>query len=305
MKNVAVIIVNWNGLEDTLNCLSSLGKIRHKGINIEIIVVDNGSRDGSAAEIRRIYPDVTLIEKRDNLGFSGGSNAGIRKAIADKADYFWLLNNDTSVDPDALEQLVSVFRDPENGIAGSKIYFAAGHEYHHDRYSSGDLGKVIWYAGGMIDWKNMYASHRGVDLVDSGQYDLSVETDFITGCSMMIRKEIIHKIGLFDNGLYLYLEDVDYCLRAKAAGFRLIYVPRSVIWHLNAGSSSGPGNPLQEYYQTRNRLVLGFRYAPLRTKFALLREAARQIMASDRVRKKAVIDALLGRMGGRFEWEKS
>jgi GT2 family glycosyltransferase len=305
MKNVAVIIVNWNGLKDTLNCLSSLVNIRHDGINVELIVVDNGSNDGSAVGIRRKYPDTILIENKDNLGFSGGSNSGIQKAIEDGADYVWLVNNDTYVDPHALEALVTVFHDSENGIAGSKIYFSAGHEYHRDRYSESDRGKVFWYAGGIIDWKNMYASHRGVDLIDSGQYDRSEETDFVTGCSMMIRKEVIRKIGLFDNGLYLYLEDLDYCLRAKASGFRLIYVPQSVMWHVNAGSSAGPGNPLQEYYQTRNRLVIGFRYAPLRTKFALFREAIRQIASTNAVKKRAVSDALFGRMGGRFKWEKS
>ena len=151
-----------------------------------------------------------------------------------------------------------------------------------------------------MDWANMYASHRGVDAVDRGQYDKTEETAFVTGCSMIIRREVVEKIGMLDDNYYLYLEDLDYCLRAKKAGYKLLYEPSSVVWHVNAGSSARPGNPLHEYYFTRNRLLLGFRYAPLRTRFALLREAFR---FTSPVRRKAVRDWVLGRFGNRFRYE--
>ncbi|MBI5619624.1 glycosyltransferase family 2 protein [Candidatus Gottesmanbacteria bacterium] len=192
--------------------------------------------------------------------------------------------------------MVEVFTDPDIGIAGSKIYFAKGHEYHRDRYKKDERGKVIWYAGGVIDWDNMYASHRGVDEVDQGQFNRIQETPFVTGCSMMIKKEVFDKIGLLDQRLFAYLEDVDFCVRAKQAGYKLLYVPQSVIWHTNAGSS-GVGSDTHQYYMTRNRLLVGFRYAPLRTKFALLREATRTIIGGSSIRRKAVLDALIGRLG--------
>jgi GT2 family glycosyltransferase len=146
----------------------------------------------------------------------------------------------------------------------------------------------------------MYASHRGVDEVDHGQYDTEEETPFVTGCSMMIRSSVFDRIGILDDRYYLYLEDLDFCLRAKKAGFTLRYVPSSVLWHVNAGSSARPGNPLQQYYQTRNRLLLGFRYAPMRTKIALLREAVRFLLTGSAVARKAVIDWFTGRFGNRF-----
>jgi len=295
-KKIFVIIVNWNGWKDTLVCLDSLAKVKKQNIILDTIIVDNGSTNESVSEIRKKFPKVTLLEAGKNLGFTGGNNFGIRYALKHGADFVWLLNNDTYVDPDALS-FIRAFDDPSVGIAGSKIYFAPDHEFHHDRYKTSERGKVIWYAGGLVDWANMYASHRGVDEVDRGQYDKTIETPFVTGCSLVIRREVIDKIGFLDDKYYLYLEDLDYCLRAKQAGYKLLYVPSSVLWHVNAGSSGRPGNPLHEYYLTRNRLLLGLRYAPIRTKFALLREALR---FTSPVRKKAVRDFLFCRFGNRF-----
>ena len=295
MRNIVVIIVNWNGKNDTLACLATLGKLKVQSLKFKVMVVDNGSTDGSAHAIRQKFPTVELIELKDNLGFAGGSNVGIRRALAAGAEFLWLLNNDTVVDKNALSML-NAFDNADVGIAGSKIYFAKGHEYHKDRYTNSERGKVIWYAGGCIDWDNMYASHRGVDEVDHRQYDSTEQTPFVTGCSMMVSREVFERIGLFDERLYLYLEDVDFCLRAARAGFRIVYVPPSVVWHLNAGSSS-PGSELHQYYQTRNRLILGMRYAPARAKFALFREAMRYMRTGKPVIRRAVYDWLLGRYG--------
>lgn len=296
---VFVIIVNWNGKKDTQTCLSSLANIEKQKVDLNVIVVDNGSADDSVPSIRKKFPWATVLETGKNLGFTGGNNVGITYARQHQADFVWLLNNDTFVDSHVLD-ILRAFWDPKVGICGSKIYFAAGHEFHHDRYKEKDRGKVFWYAGGLIDWDNMYASHRGVDEVDEGQYDKEEETQFITGCSMMIKRSVFDRIGMLDDRFYLYLEDLDFCLRAKKVGFTLRYVPSSVLWHVNAGSSTRPGNPLQQYYQTRNRLLLGFRYAALRTKISLLREAIRFLFVGSGVRKKAVIDWLLGRFGNRF-----
>lgn len=304
MTNVAIVIVNWNGYADTSASLASLLKLNKRGMNVETIVVDNGSTNGSVAILSKAHPWVTLLRLDENLGFTGGNNTGITYAMKRGADYIWLINNDTIVDPDALS-LVDAFEDPAVGIAGSKIYFAPGHEYHSDRYKKNERGRVFWFAGGLIDWANIYASHRGVDEVDRGQYDEAMDTPFVTGCSMMIKRSVVEKIGLLDNKFYLYLEDLDYCLRANAKGFRLRYFPKSVIWHVNAGSSGGAGSPLHDYYITRNRLLVGMRYASFRTKIALLREGITFLKSGNREKKKAVSDFIWGRWGKQYEPKKT
>lgn len=297
MTKIAIVLVNWNGKQDTLACLASLKNVtRHQRVNVSTIVVDNGSTDDSVAVIREKFPDVEVIITGKNLGFAGGNNVGIHRALEWGADYIWLLNNDTVVDKNALNALFEVFGDKSVGVAGSKIYFMPGREFHKDRYDEPEYGKVLWYAGGLIDWQNMYASHRGVDEVDKGQFDKKEETPFVTGCSMVVKREVFEKIGLFNEKLFAYLEDLDYCLRASQAGYKLFYAPQSIIWHKNAGSS-GVGSSLHQYYMTRNRLFIGMRYASLRTKFALMREAIRVIVMGPSIRRKAVLDAVIERWG--------
>ncbi len=291
MKTVAIIIVNWNGKADTLECLALVAKLETRNSKLEIIVIDNGSTDGSVEAIRKKFPSVDVIENKENLGFTGGNNVGIKRALANGADFVWLLNNDTAVDKNALEALVVSFSDEKVGITGSKIYFSAGREFHKERYKKSELGKVFWYAGGRIDWQNMYASHRGVDEVDGGQYDTTEETPFVTGCSMMVRKEVFEKIGFFDEKFFAYLEDLDFCLRARRAGYKLLYVPRSIVWHKNAGSS-GVGSDTHQYYMTRNRLIVGFRYASFHTKIALIRESIRFLFSGPAIRRKAIFDSI-------------
>lgn len=300
MQKITAVIVNWNGKEDTVACLSSLKKISALGHSLSTIVVDNGSTNDSVKVISRAHPWIELVATGRNLGFTGGANIGIRKALQAGTHHVWLLNNDTLVDKKALS-ILKVFADSNVGIAGSKIYFAPGREFYRQRYSKGEQGRVFWYAGGIIDWANMYASHRGVDEVDQGQFDKIEETDFVSGCSMVVARPVFEKIGLLDERYYLYLEDLDFCLRAKQAGFKLLYAPQSRLWHVNAGSSGGPGNPLHEYYLTRNRLLVGWRYAPARTKIALLKEALKFVFGSKALKRRAVLDTFFGRLGKQYE----
>lgn len=299
---IGIVIVNWNGKDDTVVLLDSLKKMKKGPAEVEVIVVDNGSTNDSVAVISAKYPWVRVIPTGHNLGFTGGNNVGIEYAYSHGADYIWLLNNDTVAHENALD--VSPFEDPDVGIVGSKIYFAAGHEYHKERYAKNERGKVFWYAGGVVDWDNVYASHRGVDEVDTGQYDRREETPFVTGCSLMIRRSVIERIGYLDDRFYLYLEDLDYCLRAKKAGNKLVYNPASIIWHVNAGSSGGAGNPLHEYYLTRNRLLIGMQYASVRTKFAIIREAVKFLVSGSRIKRRAVADAFFGKWGKQYEPKK-
>lgn len=302
-KKVSIVIVNWNGKDDTVVALDSIKKMDKQAHTVSVIVVDNGSTNDSVKVIGKAHPWAKLLETGKNLGFTGGNNVGMKAAMESGSDYVWLLNNDIIAEGNALS-IMDAFATSEVGLAGSKIYFAPGREYHKDRYDKGERGKVFWYAGGLVDWDNMYASHRGVDEIDQGQYDQIQETPFITGCSMMVRREVIEKIGFLDDKFYLYLEDLDYCLRAKQQGYKLLYVPSSIIWHVNAGSSGRPGNPMHEYYLTRNRLLVGMRYAPMRTKIALVREAVKFLVGTQAVKRKAVLDAMAGKFGKQYEPRK-
>lgn len=305
MVHISIIIVNWNGKKDTLACLSSLYKLEREDSKIDVIVVDNNSDDDSVSEISTKFPHVSVVVNPENLGFTGGNNKGIEIAKAKGAEYLWLLNNDTTVDPYALQELLKVAREDRVGIVGPKIYFYRGHEYHKSRYKENERGKVFWYAGGIVDWKNMYVSHRGVDEVDKGQYDKTEETPFVSGCSMFCTQSFIDTVGYLDNKYYLYLEDFDYCMKAKRAGFKLVYAPKSIIWHKNASSSGKPGSPLHEYYLTRNRILAAVSYAPVRTKTAVLRQSLFMLMHEKGIKRQAVADALQGRFGKQLIWEKT
>lgn len=273
MVKVSVVILNYNGSEFIDNCLKSVKQLKKDNFELETIVIDNKSKDSSDLLIEKKHPDVKLIRNAFNLGFAEGNNVGIRYALTSGTDYVMLLNPDTFVDKSLIINLVNFAqKDRSIGIISPKIYFASGFEFHKDRYKESEKGKVIWYAGGIIDWKNLLAVHRGVDEVDHGQFDVPVETDFATGCCLLVKKNVFQKIGFLDKKYFLYWEDNDFCRRAKKAGFKIYYVPEGFLYHLNAGSSSS-GSELQDYYISRNRMLYGFRYAPFRTKFALIKES--------------------------------
>lgn len=297
--NVSIIIINYNTATDTIACLQSLAKMVTKH-DISIIVVDNNSvnkDENSKFQSFNKKFKFKLIELNSNIGFSGGNNVGIRHAIKHDADAVILLNNDTTVDPYFIDRLVDrSIAAHHMAIIGSKIYFAPGYEFHKKRYSHSDTGHVLWYAGGTIDWDNAYAAHRGVDEVDHGQFDDMFETDFVSGCCMYIPASILEKVGLLDEAYFLYYEDTDYCMRANIAGFHILYEPSSVIWHKNAQSTGSSGSVIHRYYQTRNRLLFGMRYAPLRTRFALIRESFKMLFGSPPTRS-AVLDFYAGKWG--------
>lgn len=301
MKKVFLIILNWNGREMTLNCLKSLGAIKQDSFSLDVIVVDNGSADDSVEKIHKAGPKVTVLENKENLGFAEGNNVGIKYALEKGADYVCLLNNDTRVEPKFLEELVKAVQSDEKiGLIGGKIYFEKGYEFFKDKYSDSERGKVIWYAGGLIDWNNVYASHRGVDEVDKGQYDQTEETEYVNGCLMFGTREIFKKVGLFDKRYYLYFEDAELSLRAKRVGFKVVFCPKAKIWHLNSGSS-GSGSSLHDYFITRNRLIFGMTYASLRSKIALFREGLELLKNGREWQKTGVRDFYL-RKYGRGSW---
>ncbi len=236
MRNlkVFIILLNWNNWSDTKECLESLGKVQYP--NFEVLVVDNGSSQPPPIPLLRKEgdnPGVGMIANGDNLGFAGGNNVGIKYALARGADYIMLLNNDTIVASDFLTELVKAAEgSPSCGILGSRIY-----KYGTD--------EVAFEGGAVNRWLNK-AEH----------VKLAVrEVDYITGAALLIKREVIERVGLMREEYFLYYEDVDWCLRARKAGYNCAAVNTSKIWH-KVSATTKEGSPSYIYYHTRNALML-------------------------------------------------
>lgn len=295
MVKTALVIVHYKGEGDTRACLQSFYGFTKDEV-LPFIVTNSPSKQFYKL-LKKEFPKVNIIQSTTNLGVAKGNNVGIKEALKSGCENFILLNNDTIVSPDLFKQLSECVQDDKHiGIVSPKIYFEKGFEYQKNRYTENQLGTVLWYAGGLIDWENIYAHHRGVDEVDHGQYERAIDTDFATGCCMLITRDVIEEIGFLDERYFLYFEDVDYCMRARQNGFRVIYYPKTCLWHKNASSSGSPGSLLHRYYQTRNRLYFGFHYSSLRTKKSLVYESLGQLIKGG-IERKAIIDYYFGRMG--------
>ncbi len=298
MKSVFIVILDYNSHDQTHDLLKSLKNIDTKNLDTYMVIIDNASEVPFVFSPKEISKNVHLLRNKKNLGFSGGNNIGIDYALSHGADFVVLLNNDTLVDKNFLHILIErLEKNNEIGLVVPKIYFAKGYEYHKNRYKKGDLGKVLWYAGGSIDWNNMIISHEGLDDIDTGAYDKEKEVDFATGCCMAIKREVLERVHGFDSRYFLYLEDADLTERIKKAGYGVKYIPSAVIWHKNAASSGGAGSALHDYYLTRNRLLFGFTYAPLRTKLALIRESVKLLKKGSKWQKIAVRDFYMRKFG--------
>ena len=288
---INVVVLNYNGLANTLECLRSLkGQKLSKG-KINIVVVDNASVDGSAQALGKVE-GIHLIINSSNLGYSGGNNIGIKYSVQNGADLIFILNNDTIVDDKCLEVLSEAAKSSD--IISPKIYFAKNYEFHKGRYQEKEIGKVIWYAGGKIDWDNIIGIHIGVDEVDRNQFNKRQKIDLATGAAMLVKRKVFERIGFFDEKYFLYLEDMDFCVRAKKANFNIAFEPKAIVWHKNA-ASAGSGSKFQDYYFTRNRLLFATKYARVRTKLALLRQVLSQI--SNPIKRKAFLDFLTCKFG--------
>ncbi len=238
---VAVVVLNWNGGQDTLDCLASLRQMDYPCF--DVLVVDNSSTDGSIAAIRQSFPEMSLIETGDNLGFTGGNNVGMRHTLDRGADYVLLLNHDTEVAPDSLTCLVeAVEADPKVGIAGPLIYYY-------------DRPEVIWSAGGVIDQHRGQARMVGLGELDSGQHDSKpCEVDFVSGCALLVRRSVLEQVGLLDERFFAYYEEAEWCVRVRRAGYHIVHVPRAKVWHkISPGRRAA--SPIVHYYMTRNRLL--------------------------------------------------
>lgn len=298
MKKIALITVDYNGHDDTRELLKSFGKIKQtKDFNLKWFVVDNGS-ETPLSDVVSENKDLELLQTGVNKGFTGGYNAGIRYAYHWGADYFLLVNNDVLFgDPYLIQRLVeSAESNPAIGLISPKIYFAPGYEFFKDRYAKKDVGKVLWYAGGTFDWLNIMSRHRGIDEVDKGRYDRTEKTGFTTGCCLLIPRLTVDKVGVFDERYFAYFEDNDYQKRVVDSGLVLVYVGGTFIYH-KVSRTSQIGSEFSDYMLTKNRLFFGMKYASLRTKIALTREALKLLMVGRPAQRRGVVDALSKRYG--------
>ncbi len=289
--SVAIILLNWNNFNDTRACLRSLENLSYA--NFHCIVVENGSEDGSGEKLASIK-NITLIPNQKNLGFSGGNNVAIKFALKQKFDYVLLLNNDTVVDSKFLSFLVDeAERDISIGVAGPKIYYWGSQ-------------KKIWGAGGGISRLLKRTFHFGENRFDNGEFDQIREVDFVSGCCMLIRREVVEKIGLLDPVYFMYYEDVDFCQRAQRAGFKIVYVPESIIWHKVSATSN---RAFRDYYRMRNHIIFlkkNFNYSTLRIVFMALivsKERALRILARKFVRgdRESVLKRMKSLVVGFFD----
>ncbi len=236
---VSIISVNYNQFEVTFDFLKSLRKITYP--NYEVIIVDNASKEDPTKEINKQFPEVKLIISKENLGFAGGNNLGIRTA---KGKYFMMLNNDTEVDPGFLEPLVQKMEnDQKIGMVGSKVRF-----YYKP--------EIIQYAGATPMTKYTATSYFiGYGQKDKGQFDKVCSTSFASGAAMMTSRKICEDVGLMAEFFFLYYEELDWQERIRKAGYKIYFVPESLIYHKES-ISVGKASALQAYWQTRNRLLL-------------------------------------------------
>ena len=261
----------------------------------EVVVVDAGSTDGSPKYIAEKFPDLKLIVVHKNLGYAGGNNLGIKYALESGADLIWIVNPDIVVAKDALNEAIKVMTD-NVAVVASKVYFAPGYEFHKEKYKKDELGKVIWYAGADNDWNNVYAKHWGINEVDLGQYNKQKEIGYATGSSMLLRSEVLKQTGLIDERYFMYYEENDLCQKIKHLGFKLVYAPKSVVWH-KVGQAAGIGSNLADYYIARNRMLFGMHWAPWRTKIALVRESIKLLFKGRPWQKIGIRDFYLGKFG--------
>jgi GT2 family glycosyltransferase len=239
VKLVSIIIVNYNGKKYIRDCLNSVFSSHYP--KFEIIVVDNASCDDSDNIIEKEFPYVRLIRNKKNLGFAAGNNVGIRMA---KGDVVILLNNDTIVEKEWLEELVNTLTSSNKiGIVGSKILFPNK--------------KTLQHAGGIIH-PNALTNHYGYREEDIGQYNMIIDVDYVTGASIGIKKEVFKKIGFLEESYYpAYYEEIEFCYRAKQRGYRVVYEPKSVLYHYGSASTHLFSYKFYYYYhKNRIRFVL-------------------------------------------------
>ena len=257
--SVFVIVLTWNHIQDTVECLASLARQTYS--NIRIVVADNGSTDDTLAVLRAQFPDAHIIENKKNLGYAQGNNVGIQYALAQNADYIFVLNNDTVLADDCVARLEAALQKNPNAAAAPRCYFY-------------DAPTTIYFAGGrMSGWQT---AHRGFNQPDRAEFDVACETEWLTGCALMAARDVWQRVGFFEPRFFLLFEDTDWSLRARRAGVALCYVADAKLWHKVSRSFGDTVTPGYAYYYMRNTLLFIERNFSWRQKRWMYRGALRK-----------------------------
>lgn len=244
---LVVIIINYNGYKDTIECVESIVKSKYK--DYRIVLVDNASGDKKAiCDNKFLNDNCEIIYNNINLGFSDGNNVGIRYAKQKyNPEYFLLLNNDTTIEQDTLENLIKAAKNIDDfGLMTGRILYYSDPDY-------------IWAAGGLFDYKTGIADQPALGKENSEEYDKLCETSFCTGCVMLIPNYVIESVGYLDDRYFLYSEDTDYCCRVMNAGYKIYYCGQAVIYH-KVSASTGRDSDLSQYYNIRNNFYIIKKY---------------------------------------------
>lgn len=243
---VLVIVLNWNGEEDTLACLESLARIAEPAF--DVLVVDNGSRPSVAPAVRTRFPRVACIELPVNLGYAGGNNVGLRRALEGGYDFAYVLNNDTVVDPAFLRDALAATAPRVAAVGGKVVAF--------------DDPSRLWMTYGRVTYGQSLIQLAGWGEPDRGQYDVQRDVEWVPGCGLLLSCAALREIGLFDERFFAYHEDVDWCTTAREHGWRIVYAPRSVVLHRGNRTLGGPSyNSPRKYLSARSTVLFARKHA--------------------------------------------
>lgn len=263
---ISIVVLNWNGGEDTVTCLNSLSNLTYPNFNV--VVVDNGSRDDS---LERLYAyaapfPLVVLETGRNLGYAGGNNVGTRHALEHGAEFVLILNNDTTVAQDLLESLLAAAqRNPDAGVFSARIMYF-------------DSPERVWFDGAhwnpstlQLEWPRQNEEEATLDAVDH-------ETDYACGATLFFRSNVARQIGLLDESFFLVWEEVDWSFRARKAGWRNIVVTNAKVWHKIGVSFGSESSPLRTYFSIRNQMLWFSRHAPFSARVRLWAKNLRRLI---------------------------
>ena len=243
---VAAVVVHWRDADDTLGCVASLAGEE----GVRVLVVDNGTPEPIAPRLAAAAPDARCIRNPENLGYAGGANTGIRAALAGGAATVLLLNNDARVAPGASAAACrALAADPRIAVVGAKVV-------------TREDPRRLWLAWGRVTWGPSLIALCGADAPDGPDYAVARDVDWVAGCSMWFRAEALHAVGLLDEAFFAYHEEVDWCARARAAGWRVVYRPDVVVSHTGRGTAGGrAGIRIRKYFGARNTVLFARKHA--------------------------------------------
>ncbi len=245
---VFILVLTWNYIDLTLDCLQSLQKLNYP--NYKIVMIDNASSDATVETVHKQCPEVIVLTNSENLGYSRGNNVGIRYAYKNGADYFLIMNNDTIIDPNALTELVKVAERSDD------IGFVTGKSYFYDKPN------IIQVIGKVEAPPSPYFPNVGQGEIDIGQYDQEKEFDYIDNVYVLVKKNVYEKIGGYDSDFFMYCSEIDWCARAKKKNIKIFYTPKAKLWHRVSASLGGKSTSYKNFLLRKFAILFYWRNFP-------------------------------------------